>query len=139
MKNDLIYTHVKRHAVKRRKPGVVAKRRATAKRTAHKGDKAVYAAVDARDGQKSRLSGVYAGAAIHRHHISKRRPDNTTVENVISLLASEHLERLHGPRRDLRLVGNANVIGDVQVWERAEAFDLARGAVVVGWKHTRNI
>ena len=138
-KPDLTYTHVKRHTEKRRKPGVTAKHRAKAKRTARKADKAVYAAVDARDGLKSRYSGIYAGEAIHRHHIQKRRPGNTTVENVISLLRWEHLERIHGLNPDLRLVGNANILGGVQVWERAEAFDHVTGAVVVGWKHTRNI
>jgi hypothetical protein len=117
MKKDLIYTHVQRHAVKRRKPGVVAKRRATAKRTAHKGDKTVYAAVDARDGCRCRLSGIWYGTLIHRHHIVKRRPGNTTVENVISLAPDTHLERIHGLRPDLKLVGNANIVRGVEVWE----------------------
>ena len=137
-KPDLIYTHVQRHA-KRRKAGPTAKRRAKAKRSAHKGDKAVWAAVDLRDGLTSRLSGIYCGEAIHRHHIQKRRPGNTTVENVISLTPGEHLERIHGLNPSLRLVGNANILGGVQVWERTVSFNRVTGTVVGGWEHTRNI
>ncbi len=129
MKDELIYSKVRRHSEKRRKPGPTARKRAAKRRSQHKGDKAVYAAVDARDGQRSRYSGIYCGEHIHRHHIVKRRPGNTTVENVISLTPDEHLERIHGLHPDLRLKGNANIKDGVQVW-----------AVVGGeWIHTRNI
>lgn len=109
------FQKVKTHTERRSGKGPTARRRAAKKSKALRGSKAVYEAVDARDGLKSRYSGIYFGEAIHRHHIEKRRPGNTTVENVISLGPKEHLERIHGLSPTLRLKGNAHVIGGVEV------------------------
>lgn len=121
---------VKAHKEKRRKvKGPTARRRAAKKAKDHRGDPVVYAAVDARDGLRSRYSGVYVGASIHRHHIERRRPGNTTVENVISLSPDEHMGRIHGLNPTLRLKGNANMFGGVEVWEKVNG----------AWIQTRNI
>lgn len=102
----------------RRPKGPTAKRRAAKKAKAQREGWAIYALVDIRDGLRSRYSGIYYGDLIHRHHIEKRRLGNTTVENVISLGPDEHLERIHGLNPTLRLKGNANVIGGVEVLEK---------------------
>lgn len=120
---------VKRHKARRAGKGPTARRRAAKRRAEKASHPEVYAAVDARDGLKSRYSGVYHGEQIHRHHIERRRPGNTTVENVISLTDKEHLERIHGLNPTLRLKGNANVIGGVEVWEKVDGV----------WVHTKNI
>ena len=111
------------------KRGPTARRRASRKAKQSRADQKVYAAVDARDGQRSRYSGIYMGDLIHRHHIVKRRPGNTTLENVISLTRDEHLERIHGLSPTLRLIGNANIEGGVEVWEKIDG----------EWVHVRNI
>ena len=118
MKPDLIYTHVQRRIHPRPTKGLTARLRAAKKAKQSRADRKVYAAVDARDGLRSRYSGVYKGQAIHRHHIEKRRPGNTTLENVISLTKHEHLTRIHGLNPTLRLKGNANIPGGVEVWEK---------------------
>lgn len=111
------------------KRGPTARLRAARKAKQGRADQKVYAAVDARDGQRSRYSGIYMGDLIHRHHIVKRRPGNTSVENVISLTRDEHLERIHGPNPTLRLIGNANIEGGVEVWKKIDG----------EWTHVRNI
>ena len=113
------------------KRGPTARRRAARKAKQGRADRKVYAAVDARDGLRSRYSGIYMGDLIHRHHIVKRRPGNTSVENVISLTRDEHLERIHGLSPTLRLIGNANIEGGVEVWERESG--------LIAWTHVRNI
>lgn len=123
------FQKVKRHQERRSGKGPTARRRAAKRRAEAKGHPEVYVAVDARDGLKSRYSGLYVGPAIHRHHIIKRRPGNTTVRNVISLTVDEHLGRIHGLSPNLRLKGNANIIGGVECWEK----------IAGAWVHTKNI
>lgn len=118
---------VKAHTERRGK-GVTARARAAKRRKKQQAATPVYAEVDARDGLKSRLTGIWWGDLIHRHHMDGRGVPET-VENTISLGPDEHLVGIHGRggQKWLRLAGNANVIGGVEVlvkvngtWERRE-------------------
>lgn len=65
--------------------------KARADRQQARADKLVYQDVDRRDGLKSRLSGIYCGKTIERHHIRPRSLGGpTTTANVISLTQGEH-------------------------------------------------
>lgn len=117
---------VKAHAEKRKPKGITARTRAAKRAKKQRAARPVYEAVDVRDGLRSRLTGIYWGTAIHRHHMEGRGVLET-VENVISLGPDEHLVGIHGRggQKWLRLAGNANVMGGVEVlvkvdgtWER---------------------
>lgn len=81
--------------------------RARADRLQARNDKAVYAAVDARDGHRCRICGDYMGYEIQRAHIIARSlGGETTTQNVFHLCANCHLVGQHGGY--LRLSGNAD-------------------------------
>ena len=91
-----------------RKPkGITAKLRAAKRRRQQREDHEVYEQVDLRDHQTSRVSGVFCGEAIHRHHIRHAGTRDTTTDNVISLTPDEHLVQIH-QEATLRLSGNAD-------------------------------
>lgn len=118
-KPEKVMDTVRRH-LKRRK-GPTAKRRASKRATANRAARAVYAAVDARDGLKSRLSGK--GGHIHRHHIIFRsRGGLTTTSNVITVTDEEHTD-IHAHK--ISLCGDADVIGGVRV--------IVKGETVSAW------
>lgn len=101
-----------------RKPkGVTARARASKKATKQRAASKIYPQVDLRDGRCSRLTGIYWGELIHRHHMEGRSVEEA-LENVISLGPEEHLVGIHGRggQKWLRLAGNANIIGGVEVW-----------------------
>lgn len=105
-----------------RKPkGVTARARAAKKAAKQRDARPIYPAIDLRDGRCSRLTGVYWGELIHRHHMEGRRVASS-VENVISLGPDEHLVGIHGRggQKYLRLKGNAHVIGGVEVWRKVD-------------------
>lgn len=114
----------------RRAKGITAKLRASKRAKAQRDSRAVYHAVDLRDGLKSRLSGI-ADQGIERHHLRYRSlGGGTTTENVISLTPAEH-NLIH--QGWLRLEGNADIIGGVQVWSFSAA-DFS-----IGWIKRPNI
>lgn len=104
-----------------RKPkGFEARRRASKRSKQLRADRKVYAQVDLRDGQISRISHI--GGDIHRHHIIYRsRGGKTTLENVITVTDAEHAS-IHAGK--LKLSGNAHVKGGVEVRnEQGEIID----------------
>ena len=88
------------HSVTRPAKGITARLRATKRRRQQTADAAVYAAVDARDGCRSRLSGI-VGAIEHHHIVYRSLGGKTTTANVISLTPSEH-ELVHAKRIVIR-------------------------------------
>lgn len=89
-------------------PGITARLRAAKRRRQQREDHEVYEQVDLRDGKTSRVSGIYCGDAIHRHHIVPRSlGGETTLANVISLTPDEHLVQIH-QEATMRLSGDAN-------------------------------
>ena len=111
---------VKAHREKRGK-GVTAKARAAKRAAKQRAARPVYAAVDLRDGRCSRLTGIYWGDLIHRHHMGGRSVPET-VHSIISLGPDEHLVGIHGRggQKWLRIEGDAAVIGGVRVWRKSD-------------------
>jgi hypothetical protein len=95
--------------------GVTAQFRARKHRQKLSAAKPIYALVDARDGLKSRLSGIYCGESIERHHIKPRSLcGETTTANVISLTPYEHRQVHAGV---LKIVcANSAAGADGEVW-----------------------
>jgi len=111
-----------RERMKGRKPKGPTARARSAKKAKKQRDAApIYPAIDLRDGRCSRLTGVYWGDLIHRHHMEGRSVPSS-LENVISLSPDEHLVGIHGRggQKYLRLKGNAHVIGGVEVWRKVD-------------------
>ena len=122
---------VKAHAEKRRKPkGVTAKARARKRATKQREARPIYSQVDLRDGRCSRLTGIYWGELIHRHHMAARSVPES-LENIISLGPEEHLAGIHGRggQKWLRLAGDANVIGGVEVWRKIDGAWVRQGNI----------
>lgn len=114
-----------------RKPkGITARARASKRAAKQRNARPVYAAVDLRDGRCSRLTGIYWGDLIHRHHMEGRSMPES-VHNIISLGPDEHLVGVHGRggQKWLRLAGDADVIGGVEVKQRINGV----------WVRTENI
>lgn len=103
-----------RHASAKPQKGDHQRAKAALDRLKAKADKLVYAKVDARDGLKSRLSGVYCGKSIERHHIRYRSLGGpTTTANVISLTQAEH-QAVHAGKLGLSCIDAvAGANGDV--------------------------
>ena len=120
-----------RERSKAHKPkGVTAKARARKKAAKQRAASTIWPQVDLRDGRCSRLTGIYWGELIHRHHMAGRSVPES-LENIISLGPDEHLVGIHGRggQKWLRLAGNANVIGGVTVEQRINS----------AWTRTENI
>ena len=77
-------------AIPKGTPRRLVKSRASRQQAA--ADKLVYAHVDARDGLRCRICGIYAGVDAHRHHLRGRR--FTTIHDVCNLCQDDH-EALH--------------------------------------------
>ena len=103
----------------RKLKGTTAKSRARKKASKQRAASAVWPQVDLRDGRCSRLTGIYWGDLIHRHHMEGRGVPES-LENIISLGPDEHLVGIHGRggQKWLRLSGNADIIGGVEVQQR---------------------
>ena len=91
------------------KPEPHARVKARRKRQQAAADRAVYLAVDARDGQCCRVCGVYCGSSIHRHHRRYRSLGGaTTLENLLSVCGRCH-QAIHAKRivlgQSTRMVG----------------------------------
>ena len=115
----------------RRKPkGVTARARATKKATKQRAASKLYPQVDLRDGRCSRLTGIYWGDLIHRHHMAGRSVPET-LSNLISLGPDEHLVGIHGRggQKWLRLAGDANVIGGVVVERKINGAWVRQGTI----------
>lgn len=80
------------------KPEPHARVKARRQRQQAVADRAVYRAVDARDGQCCRVCGIYCGASIHRHHVRFRSLGGpTTLENLLSVCQKCH-KAIHDKR-----------------------------------------
>ena len=115
----------------RRKPkGVTGKARASKKATKQRAASKLYPQVDLRDGRCSRLTGIYWGHLIHRHHMEGRGVLES-LSNLISLGPDEHLVGIHGRggQKWLRLAGDANVIGGVEVWRKIDGAWVRQGNI----------
>ena len=91
------------------KPELHARVKARRKRQQAVADRAVYRAVDARDGQCCRVCGTYCGNSIHRHHKRYRSlGGSTTLENLLSVCGRCH-QAIHDKRivlgQSTRMVG----------------------------------
>lgn len=114
-----------------RKPkGVTARARARKKSTKQRAASKIYPQVDLRDGRCSRLTGIYWGDLIHRHHMEGRSVPES-VENMISLGPDEHLVGIHGRGgpKWLRLRGNADVIGGLEVERKIDGAWVRQGNI----------